>query len=371
MKLSLRTQKLDSKKFQYRVEHNSRNTFSKSVDTTKSELNRGFISKDFQNSIEDLWKYIRVDFDKKKLEGIIPEKKRFMKKISTKHSKDKDGKKISTVVETSIVREFIIQIGNENKHFSDEKSLESYRKIQDFIAKKYKLSVLRSDLHLDETVPHIHFLATTYNFQTGEFSKEFNSLYSYEKMQKEVFGFCQNKLGIDLESYEKKECFGDDYISPAVYNREKETIKKAKKFCLEKDDLEASRNKLAELLKRAKVFIIARNEKIKELENDNENLKARLKELMEVKEGINQLTEQDSVGNFIEFGDGQKVEKADLADLATLEDTYPFFKEMTFKEYLQVMEGMFDSGINKLENQNEINQRQQNNLSSLGANIVR
>ena len=99
---------------------------------------------------------------------------------------------------------------------------------------------MKSDLHFDETVPHLHIIATSYNFETGVFSKEFNKKNSYESMQKKVFEFCndgEDGLGLGLEGYEKKECLGADYIAPAVYKREKETIQKAREFCQDKDNL--------------------------------------------------------------------------------------------------------------------------------------
>ena len=241
MKLSLRTEKLNSQNFKYRIDHNSRATNSKSYDSEKSKNNISRTSKHFQKTVAGFWDYVRADFDKKKSQNLIEEKKRFLKRNSTKSTKDRNGKKKSEQVETSIMREFVIQLGNEKDGFlSDEDSKKNYYKIQNFIAKEYKLTVLKSDLHFDETVPHLHIIATSYNFETGVFSKEFNKKNSYESMQKKVFEFCndgEDGLGLELEGYEKKECLGADYIAPAVWKREKETIKKALEFCKDKDDL--------------------------------------------------------------------------------------------------------------------------------------
>jgi len=238
MKLSLRTEKLNSQNFDYRIDHNSRTTFSKSADSLKSKNNINFTSEHFQNSLENLWDYVRADFDKKKSQNLIPKNKRFLKKNSTKTTKDGNGNKTFCQTETSIAREFVIQLGNEKEgFFSNEDSQKNYEKIQNFIAEKYKLTVLKSDLHLDEAVPHLHVIATSYSFKTGEFSKEFNKKNSYESMQKEVFKFCKDELKIDLEGYQKKECLGADYIATSVYKREKETIQKAQEFCENKDEL--------------------------------------------------------------------------------------------------------------------------------------
>ncbi len=267
MKLSLRTEKLNSQNFQIRINHNSRATFSKSFDSSKSKNNINFTSKHFQNSVENVWDYIRSDFNSKKSQNLIQKNKRFLKRNSTKTKKDKDGNKKTEQVETSILREFVIQLGNEKEgFFSQEDSQKYYQKIQDFIADKYKLTMLRSDLHLDEAVPHLHFIATTYDFANGEFSKEFNKKNSYEAMQKEVFNYCKNELGINLEGYEKKECLGADYIAPAVYRKNKPMFEKAKEYCKKKKDLE---EQLAE--KPKEIEKIVEKEKIKEVIKEVEN----------------------------------------------------------------------------------------------------
>jgi len=280
MKLSLRTEKLNSQNFDYRIDHNSRVTFSKSADSSKSKNNINFTSEHFQNSLENLWDYIRADFDEKKSKNLIPKNKRFLKRNSTKATKDKNGNKTFSQTETSIAREFVIQLGSEKEgFFSDEDSQRYYEQIQNFIAEKYKLTVLKSDLHLDEAVPHLHIIATSYSFKTGEFSKEFNKKNSYEAMQREVFRFCIDELKIDLEGYDKKECLGADYIAPAVYKREKETIQKAQEFCKNKDSLEKQLISARETILSQKASIDTQKDVLKRYEQDMNELELQNKEL--------------------------------------------------------------------------------------------
>ena len=243
MKLSLRAQKLTSSNSGASSQHNDRTTFAQSVDSEKSKNNYHYKSEHFQDTTEKLWQHIKSDFIRKKELKLIAKNKRFLKRNSTKTTKDKNGEKNTTQVETSIAREFLIQIGNESEHLTDSKSLKIYKKIMEEIAKKYKLSILQFDFHADEKVPHLHFIATTYDFTTGEFSKEFNKPNSYEKMQKDIFKFVKQKLKIELEGYEKKTCIEADYIAPAVYRKNKPLLEKAKEYCEKKEELEKALEK--------------------------------------------------------------------------------------------------------------------------------
>ncbi len=240
MKLSLRAQKLTSSNSGASSQHNDRTTFAQSVDSEKSKNNYHYKSEHFQDTTEKLWQYIKSDFVQKKELKLIAKNKRFLKRNSTKTTKDKNGEKNTTQVETSIAREFLIQIGNENKHLTNSKSLKAYKKIMEEIAKRYKLTILQADFHADEKVPHLHFIATTYDFSTGEFSKEFNKPNSYEKMQKDIFKFVQKELKIELEGYEKKTCIEADYIAPAVYRKNKPLLEKAKEYCKKNAELAAA-----------------------------------------------------------------------------------------------------------------------------------
>ncbi len=366
MKLSLRTEKLNSQNFKFRFDHNSRKTFSKSFDSKKSNENVSFESEHFQDSIENLWDYIREDFDEKKSQNLIPKNKRFLKKKSTKTKKDKNGNKKSKQVETSILREFVIQLGNEKEGFFSPKDSEFYySKIQDFIAEKYKLTVLKNDLHLDESVPHLHIFATSYNFESGEFSKEFNKKNSYESMQKEVFAYCNNILRLNLEGYEKKECIGADYISPAVYKREKKTIKKAKEFCLKNDLYDMFDDGYRELKKSLKINktlklpeliqeIKNRIEKNEVLTQKVDELQAELrgyrgvdrqekrKEMNEVKREIIELTEEEKaiIDSFIPLKEGQEVVRTDEATISTIANDFEDTEELSFAEHGKILEDM-------------------------------
>ena len=236
MKLSLRTQKIISQNYNVRVNHNFRHTNSASQDLEKTTDNVCFFSEYHTDDLEKLWSNIESDFQEKKSRGLITKNKRFLKRKSTKSTKDKNNLKKYTQVETSIVREFIVQIGNEKKALSNKKSLEIYKKVIEEITKKYKLTLLNFAFHADETSPHLHFFATSYDFSTGEFSKKFNEKNSYEKMQKEIWKLVNKE--VELEEYSKKECNEIDYITPKMHKKNQHILEKAKDYCRKKDTLE-------------------------------------------------------------------------------------------------------------------------------------
>lgn len=337
MKLSSRAQKITSGNFGARHNHNDRTTFSETVEIEKSEDNVHFKNENFKQTIPELWEHIRTDFLLKKDQGIIPKKTRFLKKTSTKNTKSKDGKKKSEQVETSIVREFFIQIGKENDHLSKEQSFEIYEKAMRWIEEKYKLSVLNYDFHADETTPHLHFMATTYDFETGLFSKEFNKPNSYAAFQKDLNAFI-NTL-VEVEIHEKKECEVADYISPAVYRRNKPLLEKAQKYCLNREKteielsealealetqkatndtleleksvlkqdmsaLETNNHRLTKENKKGEEIYLDQRETINDLETNNASLKSELKgkveEVTELEQKVSYLTSLHSSSSELE-----------------------------------------------------------------------
>lgn len=232
-KLSIKTRKLRGSDLKQAIAHNSRKTNAKSVISNKSKLNIHQRSPYFtENKIktnDDLWNLIRADFLKKKKAGF--RLGRFLKRVSVKKTQSKDGVKKYTRIDTSIAREFIIQIGNLTNVYTGDNLKEIYKKIAKFILQKYKLNVIYFDIHFDESVPHAHLLATLYDFDTGIFSKKLNISNSYEILQKECYNFVNNSI-MRIEPYTKKTTKDRDYVNPQEWNRKCEAIKQMKGLSL-------------------------------------------------------------------------------------------------------------------------------------------
>lgn len=226
---SLRTKKLRSMSFSRALNHNFRKSTARSVNQVKSHLNvyqTGFYFSDKDiNTYEDLWRYVRTDFlDKKKSSYKLG---RFLKRSSTKKTKYKNNDIKYIQVETSIAREFVLQIGSISNPCTDIDLAIIYKKIAKFILEKYQLTVIQFTVHKDETTCHAHLIATTYDFEQGKFSKELNTCGSYSRLQKECYEYVNKNL-MQIKPYVIKTSKKTDYINPQEWNKKFEFVKNIK-----------------------------------------------------------------------------------------------------------------------------------------------
>ena len=171
---------------------------------------------------KDNLEYIFIKQDNKKFLTEVQESKckaPFIRKTQNKQ-KNINGTMTNEIVETSLISEFIFQIGgvenNLQKQLSKQNYINAYKFAMEEIHKEIKGTILKSVIHFDEAYPHLHLFFTPYNLDThkveNDFTKTSNNL---QKLQDKLFikvnNFLEKKHDIELKQLQKKSSENDKH----------------------------------------------------------------------------------------------------------------------------------------------------------------
>ena len=230
-KMSLRSIKLVGDDFNKATIHNSRDESDKNSPslTNRSDPDKLYLNKHWANpnyshitNSEQLWTFIKEDFHKAKQKGKTT-RKRFIPRMSNRR-----GYK---PVETSLVREIVLQIGKEK----DEQlvPIKVYSEFFSWFTKHFPGDVLRIDMHNDESCRHIHILVTTWSLEHSQNYTKNNLIDQYKLFQRKAYKALKEitkKYGIDLIAPIPKVESGVDHLAPNVYDRYGLEIEDCKKY---------------------------------------------------------------------------------------------------------------------------------------------
>lgn len=255
---SLRVRKLRGNEVSVAISHNARNkadvgsiTYPKSSDPNRVHMNKGYFGRNFQHvtNEENLIVTLRQEFLHAKVNGILSAKARFPKK-SGKYRKKNEGLQ---EIPTSYMREIVLQIGEEGQvNLADE----IYLEIAKFFANLLQNTLVRIDIHRDETSEHMHVLLTHWSYSLNRFHNWFEHTNSFQILQDETNRFVKELLvpyGLDVIPHNDKSVTGDKHIPYKLYKRFLEPLnQEIEKKKRQLEDLENSlfeRKKIEEQLK--------------------------------------------------------------------------------------------------------------------------
>lgn len=112
--------------------------------------------------------------------------------------KNVNGKMVSEQVETSIISEFVFQIGGIENDVRDILKEEDFTKLYqiavDIIKEETKGTILKAIIHNDESYPHLHIFFTPYNIDTHQVQNSWTS-------KANNISALQDKLHLVMKSY--------------------------------------------------------------------------------------------------------------------------------------------------------------------------
>ena len=177
---------------------------NKKVKFTKSDLQNKEILKKYNISSKTASKFIKK-IDKDNLEYTFVKQGRnfiteiqeskckapFIRKSQNKR-KNINGTMVSETVETSLINEFIFQIGGSENDIRDKLSktdfINAYKFALEEIHKTTKGTILKAVIHFDESYPHMHLFFTPYNIEKKKVENEFTSrANNISKLQNQLF----------------------------------------------------------------------------------------------------------------------------------------------------------------------------------------
>lgn len=221
---ALRVRKLRGNEVSIAIAHNMRSqadvgaiTYPKSSDPNRVHMNKSYFGRNFQHvtNEKDLLIILRQEFLHAKVNGLLSSKARFPKKSGKYRKKDGTLQEIPT----SFIREIILQIGGEGQVTLDDTV---YLEIAKFFANLLKNSVVRIDIHRDETSEHMHVLLTHWSFSLNRFHNWFQNTNSFQILQDETNRFVKELVasyGLNVISHNEKAATGDIHIPHKLYKR--------------------------------------------------------------------------------------------------------------------------------------------------------
>lgn len=229
--MSFRMEKLRSDNFIKNYNHSNRKTdninnqfLGKNIDKSKIKDNVFLVDKqiiDNCKSIDEVWEIFKndyvengTDFIEKKVKGEIKKvRKQFLKK-QTNVKINVNGKNETQMVETSLISEFVFQLGgleNDLRGVLSKKDFEYlYSKVIKKIYSHTKGTILKGVIHFDESYPHLHLFYTPYNLTKHRVDNEWNRTQNnlsilqtdLHKYLKEIL---KEEYNIDLKKLEKSD----------------------------------------------------------------------------------------------------------------------------------------------------------------------
>lgn len=124
-----------------------------------------------------------------------------------------NGKMVSKQVETSIISEFVFQIGGLENDIRDKLNKEDFVKIYqlavDTIHEETKGSILKAVIHFDESYPHLHLFFTPYNLEKHQVQNSWTSTPNnvsilQDKLHVVMKNYLLENYQIHLKNLEKK-----------------------------------------------------------------------------------------------------------------------------------------------------------------------
>ncbi len=174
--------------------------------------------------------------------------------------KNVNGKKVNEEVETSLISEFVFQLGGVENDIRDNLSKEDYIKAYEFatkeIHKEIKGTVLKSVIHFDEAYPHLHLFFTPYNLTTHKVENDFTKTSkNLPKLQDKLFikmnEYLQNNHTIKLKPLNKKSSKNDKHHLTIKEFKEVQDTKKL----YDKDFIDIQRKEDLKVISKGKVEI--------------------------------------------------------------------------------------------------------------------
>lgn len=221
---ALRVRKLRGNEVGIAIAHNARNqmdigtmTYPKSSDPNRVHLNKSYFGKNFKHvtNEEDLVITLRQEFLHAKVNGLLSSKARFPKKSGKYRKKNEALQEIRT----SFMREIVLQIGGEGQVNLDD---EIYLEIAKFFANLLQNTLVRIDIHRDETSEHMHVLLTHWSSSLNRFHNWFQNTNSFQILQDETNRYVKELLmpyGFNVISHNEKSVTGDNHIPHKLYKR--------------------------------------------------------------------------------------------------------------------------------------------------------
>ena len=227
----------------------------------KYNINIQSASKHIDKINKDNLEYIFVKQDKKFITEVQISKCKvpFIRKTQNSQ-KNVNDKKVNEEIETSLISEFVFQLGGVENDIRDNFSKEDYIKAYNFatkeIHKETKGTILKSVIHFDEAYPHLHLFFTPYNLDThkveNDFTKTSNNL---QKLQDKLFvkvnEYLQNNHTIKLKPLQKKSIENDKHH---LTIKEFKKVQDTKKL-YDKDFIDTQRKEDLKVIAKGKVEI--------------------------------------------------------------------------------------------------------------------
>lgn len=252
---------------------------NKKVKFTKSDLQNNEILSKYNITSKTADKFIKK-IDKDNLEytfikqgrNFITEiqeskcKAPFIRKTQNKR-KNVNGTMVSETVETSLINEFIFQIGGSENDIRNKLSktdfINAYKFALEEIHKTTKGTILKAVIHFDEAYPHMHLFFTPYNLDThrveNNFTKTANNI---SKLQNQLFvkvrEFLIKNHNLKLKPLQRKDNNDIHHLSIKEFKKNNNTKKiQSKNFIYEerKQDLKLISSNKAPIPTIAKPFI--------------------------------------------------------------------------------------------------------------------
>ena len=174
--------------------------------------------------------------------------------------KNVNGKKVNEEIETSLISEFVFQLGGVENDIRDNLSKEDYIKAYEFttkeIHKETKGTVLKSVIHFDEAYPHLHLFFTPYNLDTHKVENDFTKTsHNLQKLQDKLFikmnEYLQQNHTIKLKALQKKSNENDKHH---LTIKEFKKVQDTKKL-YDKDFIDTQRKEDLKVISKGKVEI--------------------------------------------------------------------------------------------------------------------
>lgn len=255
---ALRVRKLRGHEVAVAIAHNARNqtdvgtiAYPKSSDPNRVHLNKSYFGSNFEYVVneEDLLITLRQEFFHAKANGVLSAKARFPKKSGKYRKKNEALQEIPT----SYMREIVLQIGVEGQvNLADE----IYLEIAKFFANLLQNTLVRIDIHRDETSEHMHVLMTHWSPSLNKFHNWFANTNSFQLLQDETNKYVKELIapyGFNVVLHQKKSVTGDMHIPHKLYKRFIEPlnkeIEKKKRQIEEIDNSLLERKKIEQQLK--------------------------------------------------------------------------------------------------------------------------
>jgi len=150
----------NAESFNGRLSHNNRSYFSKNIDKTRTSKNIVLTESNYKN-IDDFAEAKRTQIREHNLKNGT--KHRMLRKTIDKKTDKKEYK--------AMAQELVISTSH--KALTDEESIEYLKRADIFLREHFEnCEVIQSVIHMDEKTPHLHFFVSYFDEKNCKFSQE-------------------------------------------------------------------------------------------------------------------------------------------------------------------------------------------------------